>query len=192
MMPGYKIIGDDLKEYGPVTPEQIRQWIAEGRVNSQTKVQAEGGGEWKEVADIPELAVAPPSASASVCPKCGEPFEPGFDSCWKCGTGKDGSPPKWTKPVEVDANEVEVESAGTCPKCGSLNVSQGQLLPTGRGMSVIFRPEGTPFFTLSFWGGVSLSSDASFACLDCGLVWDHVRPGALKEFIRIHCRGSAK
>jgi hypothetical protein len=28
----YKIIGQDGKEYGPVTAEQLRQWIAEGRV----------------------------------------------------------------------------------------------------------------------------------------------------------------
>ena len=36
----YKIIGADLKEYGPVSVEQLRQWISEGRVNAQTKVQA--------------------------------------------------------------------------------------------------------------------------------------------------------
>ena len=34
----YKIIGADQKEYGPVTAEQLRQWIAEGRVNGQTSV----------------------------------------------------------------------------------------------------------------------------------------------------------
>jgi hypothetical protein len=27
------------------------------------------------------------------CPKCSEPVEDSFDSCWNCGTGKDGSPP---------------------------------------------------------------------------------------------------
>ena len=41
-MSNYKIIGADLKEYGPVSAEQIRQWITEGRVNSETKLQAEG------------------------------------------------------------------------------------------------------------------------------------------------------
>jgi hypothetical protein len=30
-MPTYKIIGADLMEYGPVSAEQIRQWINEGR-----------------------------------------------------------------------------------------------------------------------------------------------------------------
>ena len=27
----YKIIGDDGREYGPATAEQIRQWVAENR-----------------------------------------------------------------------------------------------------------------------------------------------------------------
>jgi hypothetical protein len=53
----YKIIGSDQKEYGPVSSDQIRQWIALGRVNAQTKTQADGG-EWKTLADFPEFAAA--------------------------------------------------------------------------------------------------------------------------------------
>jgi len=52
----YKIIGADQKEYGPITADQLRQWITEGRVNSQTKVQVEGSAEWKLLTDIPEFA----------------------------------------------------------------------------------------------------------------------------------------
>ena len=60
----YKIIGADKKEYGPVTADQIRQWIAEGRVNGQTMVQAEGSAEWKALASFPEFVVllTPPAA----------------------------------------------------------------------------------------------------------------------------------
>ena len=54
----YKIIGVDQKEYGPVTAEQLRQWIIEGRANTQTLVQAEGGSEWKPLADFAEFAEA--------------------------------------------------------------------------------------------------------------------------------------
>ena len=54
----YKIIGDDQIEYGPVSLEQIRQWIAEGRVNRQTKVQAEGHVEWRLLTEFPELVGA--------------------------------------------------------------------------------------------------------------------------------------
>ena len=52
----YKIIGADQKEYGPVTAEQLRQWLAEGRVNAQTSVWAEGSTEWKPFAAFPEFA----------------------------------------------------------------------------------------------------------------------------------------
>ena len=56
----YKIIGADLKEYGPIAAEQLRQWIAEGRVNGQTKVLPEGATEWKTMADLPEFAEVVP------------------------------------------------------------------------------------------------------------------------------------
>src|SRR5438034_3233486 len=52
----YRIIGADGKEYGPISADQLRQWIAEGRANAQTQVLAEGAAEWKPLADIPEFA----------------------------------------------------------------------------------------------------------------------------------------
>ncbi|HEX4644056.1 MAG TPA: DUF4339 domain-containing protein [Verrucomicrobiae bacterium] len=68
----YKIIGADQKEYGPVSAEQMRQWIAEGRVNAQTQVQSEGGAEWKPLAAYPEFAAsfpqAPPPSAAAAAP----------------------------------------------------------------------------------------------------------------------------
>jgi hypothetical protein len=58
----YKIIGGDEKEYGPVSSEQLRQWLAEGRVNVQTRVLPEGATEWKVLGDLPEFAAASPAA----------------------------------------------------------------------------------------------------------------------------------
>lgn len=58
----YKIIGADGNEYGPVTAEQLRQWMQEGRVNGQTLAQADGGIDWKTVASFPELGGVPPVA----------------------------------------------------------------------------------------------------------------------------------
>jgi hypothetical protein len=54
----YKIIGADGKEYGPVTAEQLKQWITEGRVNAQTRVQLEGSPEWKTLSQLPEFSPA--------------------------------------------------------------------------------------------------------------------------------------
>lgn len=56
----YKIIGDDKKVYGPVSIDQLRQWQAEGRVNGETQVQAEGSAEWIPLASIPGFGVPPP------------------------------------------------------------------------------------------------------------------------------------
>jgi hypothetical protein len=52
----YKIIGADGKEYGPVTLDQLRQWIAEGRANAQTKIRPEGATDFKPASELPELA----------------------------------------------------------------------------------------------------------------------------------------
>ena len=54
----YKIVGADGKEYGPFSIEQMRQWIAQGRVNPQTRVQETGAGLWKTAAEFPELGLA--------------------------------------------------------------------------------------------------------------------------------------
>jgi hypothetical protein len=61
----YRIIGADGKEYGPVTTEQLRQWMAEGRVNEQTRVQIEGGAGWQPLGSFPEFH-APISSSPPV------------------------------------------------------------------------------------------------------------------------------
>jgi hypothetical protein len=61
----YKIIGADGKEYGPITVDQLRQWIAEGRANLQTKVLPDGATQWVSIAELPEFAGAPPPAPLS-------------------------------------------------------------------------------------------------------------------------------
>jgi hypothetical protein len=58
----YKIIGADGKEYGPISVETLRQWMAEGRANAQSRIQLEGTTEWKPLSEFPELAAALPSA----------------------------------------------------------------------------------------------------------------------------------
>jgi hypothetical protein len=60
----FKIIGADGQQYGPVSTEQLRQWIAEGRANAQTLAQAEGGTDWKPLGQFPEFATVPPAATA--------------------------------------------------------------------------------------------------------------------------------
>ena len=59
----FTIIGGDGKEYGPVTVEQIRTWIASGRANLDTQAKALGSDEWRRVGDFAEFSspgVPPP------------------------------------------------------------------------------------------------------------------------------------
>ena len=51
----FNIIGGDGKQYGPVTGEQLRQWIAEGRAQEQTMVQSEDSSDWKRLGDLSEF-----------------------------------------------------------------------------------------------------------------------------------------
>ena len=38
----FTIIGGDGKEYGPVTLEQVRNWVADGRANHDTQAKRAG------------------------------------------------------------------------------------------------------------------------------------------------------
>ena len=61
----YKIIGGDGKEYGPISADQLRQWISEGRVNGQTQALIEGTTDWKPLGALSEFTSffsAPPAA----------------------------------------------------------------------------------------------------------------------------------
>jgi len=59
----YKIRGADEKEYGPVTGEQLQQWIAEHRLNAQSLAQLEGTEGWKPLGQFPEFAATLSSAA---------------------------------------------------------------------------------------------------------------------------------
>lgn len=68
----YKIVGVDGKEYGPVSFDTLRQWIGQGRVNAQTRVQQEGTPDWRPAGDCPELQdLFQPSATVEPVPTPG-------------------------------------------------------------------------------------------------------------------------
>jgi hypothetical protein len=64
----YKIIGADGKEYGPITAEVLRQWIAEGRADARTRVLAQDTTEWKTLAEVPEFSELLGAAPAAALP----------------------------------------------------------------------------------------------------------------------------
>jgi len=71
----YRMIGADGREYGPISAEQVRQWIGQGRANAATSILAEGATEWKPLGSFPEFSMlfaasgsVPAPASTSVTP----------------------------------------------------------------------------------------------------------------------------
>ena len=58
IMANYKVIGGDLKQYGPVSAEDLRKWIADGRLNAMSLVQPHGEVEWKPLSSFSEFADA--------------------------------------------------------------------------------------------------------------------------------------
>lgn len=58
----FTIIGADGKEYGPVTAAYIKDWIAGGRANLQTKACRAGETEWRTLGEYAEFGGAPASA----------------------------------------------------------------------------------------------------------------------------------
>jgi hypothetical protein len=52
----YKIIGADGRQYGPVTADQVKVWLASNRANGQTMAQAEGSSEWRPLSQFAEFS----------------------------------------------------------------------------------------------------------------------------------------
>lgn len=69
-MANYFIIGGDGKQYGPVTDEDVRKWIAEGRLNVLSQAKGEGDAEFRPLAQFPEFAAAfaPQSVPGTIGP----------------------------------------------------------------------------------------------------------------------------
>ena len=57
-MANYTIIGGDKKEYGPVTAEEVRQWIAEGRLDAFSQARSENDTEWRPLSTFAEFTAA--------------------------------------------------------------------------------------------------------------------------------------
>lgn len=80
----FKIIGGDGGQYGPVTADKLREWIASGRANSQTMAQREDETEWKPLSQFAEFTDAlanihltvPPNPPPGVPPAPLPSFDP--------------------------------------------------------------------------------------------------------------------
>jgi len=51
----YRIQASDQREYGPISAQQLREWITQGRANRETLAQAEGASDWRPLSSFPEF-----------------------------------------------------------------------------------------------------------------------------------------
>jgi len=57
----FSLLGGDGKEYGPVSVDQVKRWLAEGRANLDTQVKRVGEEQWRRLGDCGEITGnAPP------------------------------------------------------------------------------------------------------------------------------------
>lgn len=56
MTPTYEVIGGDNRAHGPVTGEELCQWIREGRASGQTMIRHSDHDVWRPMESYPEFA----------------------------------------------------------------------------------------------------------------------------------------
>lgn len=64
----YKMIGADGKQYGPITLEQLKTWVGEGRITSQTNILRSDTNSWLPAAQYPELGLAQTTTPGTLPP----------------------------------------------------------------------------------------------------------------------------
>ena len=79
-MATYTIIGGDQKQYSSVTADDLRRWIADGRLNAQSLAKEENDTEWRPLSAFPEFAGALAAQTAA-------PLPPPFSSSTNVGAG---------------------------------------------------------------------------------------------------------
>src|ERR1700722_13224064 len=80
----YTMIGADGLQYGPITLDQLKGWVTEGRVTGDTKISRSDTNSWLPAANYTELGLAqsvtaPP---APIAPRAATPAGPasvGYD-----------------------------------------------------------------------------------------------------------------
>lgn len=78
-MANYTIIGGDQKEYGSISADDVRQWIAEGRLNANSLIKGEGDAEFRALGTFSEFDAAFP-AGDSIPPLPPSAFAVGRDA----------------------------------------------------------------------------------------------------------------
>ena len=52
----YTVMGEDGKEYGPVSAAEVRQWVAEGRLEKKSPIKPSDARDWVFLGELPEFS----------------------------------------------------------------------------------------------------------------------------------------
>jgi len=74
MEPTYTVLGGDGQQYGPVTLEQLRGWLAEGRITGETQIWRSDSPNWVAASALPELGLPPAVAAVPVAAGAAAPM----------------------------------------------------------------------------------------------------------------------
>lgn len=55
-MAEYTVMGEDGKEYGPVSADEVRQWVAEGRLEKKSPIKPATAKDWVFLGELPEFS----------------------------------------------------------------------------------------------------------------------------------------
>jgi len=64
----YMMIGADGRQYGPITLEQLKTWVAEGRITRETNISRSDTNSWLPATQYTELGLAQTIAPAALSP----------------------------------------------------------------------------------------------------------------------------
>ena len=67
-MKKYIIVGGDGKEYGPVSVQEVKEWVSSGRANGDTRIKEEGAEAWSRLRDMEFFGEAAKSAGPPTIP----------------------------------------------------------------------------------------------------------------------------
>ena len=159
-MSQYIIIGGDGKEYGPVSTEEVREWVQAGRANGETRIKPEGAEDWTRVQDFPEFVKDLGGGSTA------EPTAPHPYSADPQGGGLDPA-----LPSDLFARDYNVWSAGCFERGWAvLSANLGAII----GTSAIF---------LAIIGVVMVLTMIPFIGLLFSLLWIVINVPVMSGFI---------
>ncbi len=144
----YYIQGADQKEYGPVSADQLRQWISENRLNRFSPARADGESLWKTLGDFPEFAEvlvgAAPTASEAPASALSEPSAASAANASPYGSGFRPSTPGISESAIDEKMKVPAIGIITTGALGGLLSLVGVITTLSGSNKVAELPPGLP------------------------------------------------